>query len=102
MKEAADALRLSHIDATKRIAELRKTKKDLSDVEHNLVATADKLAESNQKLIEMNDELIETNKNLIMANEQIKDLTKNQKEFIDVAAHELRTPTQAILGYSDL
>lgn len=102
LKEAADALRLSHLDATKRITELRKTKKDLSDVEHNLVVTTDKLAESNQKLIEMNDELIETNKNLIMANEQIKDLTMNQKEFIDVAAHELRTPTQAILGYSDL
>ena len=25
-----------------------------------------------------------------------------QREFINVAAHELRTPTQAIIGYSDL
>jgi two-component system, OmpR family, sensor histidine kinase VicK len=25
-----------------------------------------------------------------------------QKEFINVAAHELRTPTQAVLGYSEI
>ncbi|HEU5119695.1 MAG TPA: HAMP domain-containing sensor histidine kinase, partial [Candidatus Nitrosocosmicus sp.] len=37
-----------------------------------------------------------------MANDEIKQLALKQKEFIDIAAHELRTPTQAILGYSDM
>src|SRR5919198_1183104 len=39
---------------------------------------------------------------LNQANEQLKVHDKMQKEFIDVAAHELRTPTQAIVGYSEL
>ena len=39
---------------------------------------------------------------LTRANEQLKTHDKMQKEFINVAAHELRTPTQAILGYAEL
>ena len=35
-------------------------------------------------------------------NEQFKLSDKMQKEFINIAAHELRTPTQAITGYSEL
>jgi His Kinase A (phospho-acceptor) domain len=36
------------------------------------------------------------------ANEQLKAHGRMQKEFINVAAHELRTPTQAVLGYSEI
>lgn len=50
----------------------------------------------------MNNQVIETTKDLVVANEEIKQLALRQKEFIDIAAHELRTPTQAILGYSDM
>ena len=39
---------------------------------------------------------------LRQANEQLKIHDSMQKEFINIAAHELRTPTQAILGYADL
>ena len=35
-------------------------------------------------------------------NERLKAHSIMQKEFINMAAHELRTPTQAILGYSEL
>ena len=35
-------------------------------------------------------------------NEELKRVDKIQKEFINVAAHELRTPAQAILGYAEL
>jgi signal transduction histidine kinase len=34
--------------------------------------------------------------------EQLKAHSQMQKEFINVAAHELRTPTQSILGFSEL
>jgi signal transduction histidine kinase len=36
------------------------------------------------------------------ANEQLKAHDKMQREFINIAAHELRTPTQAVLGYSEI
>ena len=34
--------------------------------------------------------------------EKLKIHDKMQKEFINIASHEMKTPTQAILGYSDL
>ena len=35
-------------------------------------------------------------------NEELKRADKIQKEFINVASHEMKTPTQAILGYAEL
>jgi two-component system, OmpR family, sensor histidine kinase VicK len=37
-----------------------------------------------------------------MLNEQLKLHDKMQKEFINIASHEMKTPTQAIIGYADL
>ena len=34
--------------------------------------------------------------------EKLKEHDKMQKEFINIAAHELRTPTQSILGYAEI
>jgi len=39
---------------------------------------------------------------LRMANEQLKNQDEMQKEFIDIAAHELRTPIQPILGVAEM
>jgi signal transduction histidine kinase len=36
------------------------------------------------------------------ANEQLKVHDKMQKDFINIASHEIKTPTQALLGYSEL
>jgi signal transduction histidine kinase len=46
--------------------------------------------------------LEQANLSLREAIDQLKDHDRMQREFINVAAHELRTPTQAIIGYSDL
>jgi signal transduction histidine kinase len=45
-----------------------------------------------------NDSLTESNRLLAAANDQLKVHDKMQKEFINVAAHELRTPIMPILG----
>jgi signal transduction histidine kinase len=60
------------------------------------------LSKSNESLIETNKSLIESNKKLDSANKQLELHDKMQREFINVAAHELRTPIQPILGLSEV
>jgi signal transduction histidine kinase len=47
-------------------------------------------------------ELDKANKELTAAYEQLKIHNKTQKEFIDIAAHELRTPLQPIIGITNV
>ena len=47
-------------------------------------------------------ELKNTVNQLSQANEQLKVHDRMQKEFINVASHEMKTPTQAIVGFTDL
>ncbi|MDQ4073895.1 MAG: sensor histidine kinase [Thermoproteota archaeon] len=47
-------------------------------------------------------ELKKTNRDLQLANENLRQHDRIQRDFINVAAHELRTPIQAILGYVEL
>jgi signal transduction histidine kinase len=47
-------------------------------------------------------ELKTANDSLAAANERLKIHDKMQQEFINIASHEMKTPTQAILGYSKL
>ncbi len=60
----------------------------------------------NKRLKDMVDkktrELQKANQNLQLANEQLKVHDKMQKDFINIAAHELRTPIQAIMGNAEL
>jgi len=51
---------------------------------------------------ELYQELKESNKQLELAYEQLKNHDKIQKEFINIAAHELRTPIQPILGLTQV
>jgi two-component system, OmpR family, sensor histidine kinase VicK len=51
---------------------------------------------------ELYQQVKETNKRLEEANEQLKIHDKMQKEFINVAAHELRTPIQPIISLSEI
>lgn len=50
----------------------------------------------------LNNEVKRRTRELESANEQLKLHDKMQKEFINVAAHELRTPIQPILGLSEI
>ncbi|MDW3611964.1 MAG: hypothetical protein QOK90_07550, partial [Nitrososphaeraceae archaeon] len=61
----------------------------------DLQSTTEELRESLQILANVNQELTITN-------EILNKHDRMQKEFINVAAHELRTPTQSIIGYCEM
>ena len=54
------------------------------------------------ELKKANESLIESNMLLASANKQLEIHDRMQKEFINVAAHELRTPIMPILGEAEL
>lgn len=51
---------------------------------------------------ELYEQLKQSNEHLALANEQLKIHDRMQREFINIASHEMKTPTQAILGMSGL
>jgi signal transduction histidine kinase len=55
-----------------------------------------------ESMIAAKDDLADLNKQLAEANEQLTLQDRMQREFINVAAHELRTPIQSILGHAEL
>jgi signal transduction histidine kinase len=52
--------------------------------------------------IRYNIKLTETNEKLIQQYKKVKESEKMKEEFINIAAHELRTPIQPILGLTDI
>ena len=58
--------------------------------------------ESSLTQLERKEKELKSNNQLESANEQLKFHDKMQKEFINIASHEMKTPTQAILGASGL
>ncbi|HYO06068.1 MAG TPA: HAMP domain-containing sensor histidine kinase, partial [Phototrophicaceae bacterium] len=51
-----------------------------------------------KSIISVKNQLERSNMQLLESNERLRINSKNQREFINIAAHELRTPTQAIIG----
>jgi signal transduction histidine kinase len=60
------------------------------------------LKRTKDSLEELNNQLSATNRQLAAANEQLKVHDKMQREFINIASHEIKTPTQALLGCSEI
>jgi signal transduction histidine kinase len=54
------------------------------------------------ELKKANSSLIESNRLLAAANDQLKMHDKMQREFINIASHELRTPIQPILNLTEV
>ena len=69
-----------------------------SEVKRRTIELESSLTQLEQKEKELN----ESNNQLESANEQLKLHDKMQKESINIASHEMKTPTQAILGTSSL
>lgn len=102
LRDINESLHLLNNEVRIKTEVIKKTKKDLTEIERNLFVANDKLTETNEKFALTNKELAIVNKELVVANEQIKQLVLKQKEFIDITAHELRSPIQAISGNFEL
>jgi two-component system, OmpR family, sensor histidine kinase VicK len=64
--------------------------------------TNDELQSTTEELKESLQILANVNQELTITNEILNKHDRMQKEFINVAAHELRTPTQSIIGYCEM
>jgi signal transduction histidine kinase len=95
LKAASAALVASDTNLLERTGQLK-------SAEGALVASDTNLLEANEHLERIVEELATANEKLLRASEQIANSEKMQVEFINIAAHELRTPIQPILGVLDL
>lgn len=102
LREANESLHLLNNEVRKKTEEIRNTKKELTESERNLLVAYGQLTEVNDKFALTNNELAKVNKDLVVANDQIRQLLINQKELMDVAGHELKTPIQALYGNFEL
>jgi len=71
-------------------------------MEKEVIKRTNALNKTNIQMGIMSEQLKKSNLSLQNANEQLKQHDKIQKEFINTAAHELRTPIQPILGLADV
>jgi signal transduction histidine kinase len=102
LNEANESLYHLSNDLKEKISEIKKTKSHLMESEDSLFIANEEMAKTNERLVKVNKEMAGLNKELFHINEQVKQHNIKQKEFIHIASHELRTPTQSILGYIEL
>jgi signal transduction histidine kinase len=74
----------------------------LAEVNKEIAETNKRIALTNKKIVELSKELTAVNKELALAYQTIEQQNKIHIEFINIAAHELRTPIQPILGTAEL
>ncbi len=73
-----------------------------TDLYNSIRITNDNLQSTTEELRESLQILANVNQELTLTNELLNHHDRMQKEFINVAAHELRTPTQSIIGYCEM
>ncbi len=51
---------------------------------------------------ELYEQIRQSHRKLEIANEQLEYQYKNQRDFVNIAAHEIRTPAHSILEYDEM
>jgi signal transduction histidine kinase len=86
----------AHIDGRREIIDYNlDIKKDYNKLNAEISAI-------NEGLGDLNSELVKVNEALIISIDNISNKYEQQREFINIAAHEIRSPSQAILGHAEL
>ncbi|MFZ0265755.1 MAG: ATP-binding protein [Nitrososphaeraceae archaeon] len=83
-------------------AELKAADESLAELNLELAHLNQVLTQTNVRLAKVNKKLATKNKELVLVNIQIKHQNEAQQEFINIAAHELRTPIMPILGIAEM
>jgi signal transduction histidine kinase len=105
INEANRALAAANQKLESKTAELNNSNKSLFESNREIAEINKELAETNKALVltnmqfaNLNQESITLSKELASAYQKIEQQNQTYTAFINIAAHELRTPSQAILG----
>lgn len=105
INEANRALAAANQKLESKTAELNNSNKSLFESNREIAEINKELAETNKALVltnmqfaKLNQESITLSKELALAYQKIEQQNQTYTAFINIAAHELRTPSQAILG----
>jgi signal transduction histidine kinase len=105
INEANRALAVANQKLESKTAELDNSNKSLFESNREIAEINKELAETNKALVltnrqfaELNQESTALSEELALAYQKIEQQNQTYSAFINIAAHELRTPSQAILG----
>jgi signal transduction histidine kinase len=79
---------------------LFKSNCEIAEINKELAETNKAFILTNKQFAELNQESTTLSKELALAYQKIEQQNQTYSAFINIAAHELRTPSQAILGYA--
>jgi two-component system, OmpR family, sensor histidine kinase VicK len=108
INEANRALAIANSKLESKTAELDNSNRSLFESNRELAEINKELADTNKAVVltnkqfaELNQELTVLSNELTLAYQKIEEQNQTYAAFINIAAHELRTPSQAILGLAE-
>jgi two-component system sensor histidine kinase VicK len=108
INEANRALAIANRKLESKTAELDNSNRSLFEPNRELAEINKELADTNKAVVltnkqfaELNQELTVLSNELTLAYQKIEEQNQTYAAFINIAAHELRTPSQAILGLAE-
>jgi signal transduction histidine kinase len=102
INEANRALAVANEKLESKTTELNNNNKSLFESNREIAEIYKELAETNKAFAKLNQESTTLNKELVLAYQKIEQQNQTYEAFINIAAHELRTPAQSILGYAEI